>query len=104
VGSTYVYQGWVRELGAPAVQRSLELLDFLRLPDLTIVLDRPLPHSSFTFDRNDLFESEGLRTWQSIREGFLACAQRFGWSIVDAEGSVDEVSARVWELVEGIGA
>ncbi len=102
LASSYVYQGRMRGLGLSAVDQTLALLDFLSMPDLTIILDRPSPQGSFTFDRADLFETGGLDVWNVIREGFLECADRFGWSVVDAQGSVEQVAEKIWELVGGL--
>lgn len=73
-------------------------------PDLIILLDLPLEvarrrlHSA-TLDR---IEAGGDEFLERAQAGFrqLAAADPARWRVVDAGGSVDEVAARVWTVVE----
>jgi dTMP kinase len=106
--STRVYQGVVGAVPAVTVAALENLaLDGLK-PDLTLVLDLPaetgvtraaVRRGAETADR---FEREGLAIHEARRQGFLDLAKTEPTRIVviDAEGTADEVAARVWEEVE----
>ena len=73
-------------------------------PDLIILLDLPLEVArrrlrSATLDR---IEAGGDEFLERAQAGFrqLAAADPARWRVVDAGGSVDEVAARVWTVVE----
>jgi dTMP kinase len=52
----------------------------------------------------DRIEASGDDFHQRVELGFkaLADADPQRWTIIDGDGTVDEVAARVWEAVEGV--
>ena len=73
------------------------------MPDLTIVLDVPAEVAAARMTRPlDRMEQQGAAFHDRVRQGFLAEAARTPTEIVvvDATGSVDEVSERIRKVVE----
>lgn len=103
VDSSLAYQGTARGLGidlawsinAPAVDGCL--------PDLAIVLEiAPTIASARDLGPQDRIEVEGIALQHAVAEGYRELARRFPGRIalVPAEGSVDEVHARVMALMD----
>lgn len=75
-------------------------------PDLTLVFDLPVEVGlDRAFGRGlfeTRFESKGLAFHQKLRDGFLQVAERHPERcvVLDATGEVDDVSARLWAVVE----
>lgn len=76
-------------------------------PDLTLVLDLApelsLARTRARGDSEDRFEKKGLDYQQRVGAGFRALAARSPHShaLVDADGTVEEVAARIWQVVSG---
>ncbi len=104
--SSRVYQG----AGGGAPESLIEALDAAVVdgdqPDLTLVFDLPVDVGlERAFGRGlfeTRFESKGITFHQKLREGFLEVAQRHPdrCVVIDATGGVDEVSERLWTVVE----
>jgi dTMP kinase len=103
VPSSLVYQGVVRGLGVDTIE---ELSNFARgdhRPDIIICFDiddevaksrmKPEP---------DRMEREGDIFHQNVRDAYRALSQEYGWALVDASGSPEEVFAQVTDLIEPI--
>ena len=75
-------------------------------PDLTLVFDLPVEVGlERAFDRGlfeTRFESKGLAFHERLRKGFreVAAAHPERCVIIDADGDLDTVAARVWSVVE----
>ena len=75
-------------------------------PDLTLVFDLPVDVGlERAFGRGlfeTRFESKGVAFHQKLRDGFLDVAERHPdrCVVIDATGEVDEVSERLWAVVE----
>ena len=104
--STRAYQGAAG--GAdPALIAALEshILEATR-PDLTLIFDLPvavgLERAHARAGAEMRFESKGEAFHKRLREGFLAIArvEPERCAVIDAQGSEDEVAARVWGAVE----
>jgi len=104
--STRAYQGAAG--GAdPALIAALEshILEATR-PDLTLIFDLPvavgLERAHARAGAEMRFESKGEAFHERLREGFLAIArvEPERCAVIDAQGSEDEVAARVWGAVE----
>ncbi|MDR1396197.1 MAG: dTMP kinase [Desulfarculales bacterium] len=107
VDSCEVYQGISRGLGQPLVRRLHRLLLPPALwPGLTVLFDMPpeegLKRACLRVGENDRLESENLNFHRTVRQGFLAQAEREPGriKIVNALGSVKEVNSRLWETVQ----
>ncbi len=108
--SSMAYQGYGHDLGEDAVMRVQKsaLGDFE--PDLTIVLDLPvelgLARAGVRIEENscseDRFERMGVEFHEKLREGYLAIAKNnpARCKVIDASGSVDEVAALIWAVVQ----
>jgi dTMP kinase len=101
--SSMTYQGVGRGLGVEHVDGLSRFASADLEPDLTIVLD--LPHEvaaqrvSATPDR---MEQAGDNFHRAVREAYRSLARRYGWRVIDASGSRDDVATRVWAEVEPV--
>jgi dTMP kinase len=98
VDSSLAYQGVARGLGVEDVERvNLWATDGL-VPDLTIMLDLPITHSTARDGEADRMENEGELFQARVRRGLLDLAARdiHRYSLIDASGSVEEVADLVW--------
>ena len=122
--STTAYQGYGRRMPQSDVERINRMATQGVMPDLTFLLDcspvdglkrvgavqigLPLEADRPTeIGRADQagarrFEEESLDFHQRVRSGYLEIASREPdrWCVVDANGSVEEISVTVWERVE----
>lgn len=104
--SSRVYQG----AGGGTPESLIEALDDAVVngdqPDLTLVFDLPVEVGlDRAFGRGlfeTRFESKGLAFHQKLRDGFLQVAERHPERcvVLDANGEVEAVSARLWAVVE----
>ncbi|WP_413430709.1 dTMP kinase [Brevundimonas phoenicis] len=104
--SSRVYQG----AGGGVSESLIEALDAAVVdgdqPDLTLVFDLPVDVGlERAFGRGlfeTWFESKGVAFHQKLRDGFLDVAERHPdrCVVIDATGEVDEVSERLWAVVE----
>lgn len=104
--SSRVYQG----AGGGAPESLIEALDAAVVdgdqPELTLVFDLPVEVGlERAFGRGlfeTRFESKGMAFHQKLREGFLQVAARHPERcvVIDATGEVEEVSERLWRVVE----
>ena len=115
VDSTVAYQGAARGLGIDLVERLNEIAVAGFLPDLTVLL-RIDPEraeargqqrlAEGAADGADRFEGEGIEFQRLVAAAYDDLAARHGdrIAVVDAEGDVAEVHARVMEVVERVAA
>jgi len=103
--STRVYQGVTRGDLRETVD-ALHRLMIKREPDVTVLIDvdpeAALSRGLARQSGEDRFEDMGLAFQEKLRAGFLALAQEDPdrWRIVDGEGTMDEVAARVTEALK----
>ena len=96
---------------AYGVSNGLELEWLLQLetglpePDLVLLLDAsPTKLVPRRGDRKDSYE-RNISLQEKAREAYLGLAKRFGWSIVDADGGIEETSQGVISAVsQSLGA
>jgi len=108
IDATYAYQGGGRQLSVDAIRPLETLVLGPRRPDLTVLLDAPVEQALLRArHRNagaaaDRFESERTEFFERVRAVYLqrAAAEPGRIMVVDAGGSVDEVAARILELLE----
>ncbi len=104
--SSRAYQG----VGGGAPAGFIEALDAAIVgdtqPDLTLIFDLPVAIGlERAFGRGlfeTRFESKGLAFHERLRRGFLEIAARHPGRcrVIDADGDLDAVAARVWAAVE----
>jgi dTMP kinase len=104
--STRVYQGVAGAVDAAAVERVIGFATGGLEPDLTLVLDLPEAEGLERAAQRGgaaRFEAKGAAYHAAVRAGFRALA---GGRVrhVDAAGGVDNVAARVWDVVQGVTA
>ncbi|KQS56414.1 thymidylate kinase [Brevundimonas sp. Leaf363] len=103
--SSRAYQG----VGGGVAPAFIEMLDAAIVgddqPDLTLVFDLPvetgLARAMGRGAAETRFESKGMAFHQRLRDGFLAIAAMHPerCAVIDATGSVDKVSDRIWATV-----
>jgi dTMP kinase len=105
VDSSLAYQGAARGLGIDAVWEINRPGVEGCLPDLAVVLDVPVDVAAERdTGPDDRIESEGHALQEAVAAGYRQLAVRFPGrvAIVSGVGSVDDVHARVVELVEAL--
>jgi dTMP kinase len=99
--SSLVYQGVVRGLGVDVVEELNRAATGRAAPDLVVVLDVPdavaVARRGASADR---LESEGDAFHAAVRAAYRSLATARGWAVVDGEGDVETIAARVWSHVE----
>lgn len=107
IDSTIAYQGFGRAQGNSAVLAKIQgLIDAFisRVPDRTLWLDLPVAEGIERAGKRsaaDRFEQEAMAFFTRVHDGFAYMAAQAPERIVriDAAGSVDEVSARIWQAL-----
>jgi dTMP kinase len=104
--STRVYQGIAGGAGVALVDRLHEAVLGDLAPDLTLILDVPVPLGLRRRARAagaNRFERKDKAFHEKVREGFrtLAEAEPQRCCLIEATGTADEVAARVREIVAG---
>ena len=107
--STIAYQGYGRELDLAMVRSVIDIAVGDTRPDLTMLLTvapeisefrRALRQASLPFMR-DRIEEADRKFFERVNEGFAAIAAAEPQRVrgVEASGSVENVAAKIWELV-----
>ena len=114
--ATYAYQGGGRGMATADIDALVRIVHPQHQPDLTVLLDLPVAtgmaraHLRNGADGPDRFETERVDFFERVRQCYLDRAARepARFRIVDAGGTVDEVSAGVrtalHALLEAAGA
>ena len=105
--STIAYQGFGRAHGDEAVRAKIDTLigQFVtQLPELTLWMDLPVLEGMARAGKRsaaDRFEQQATEFFTWVHKGFsvLASEQPERIQRIDASGSADEVSVRVWQTV-----
>lgn len=107
--STLAYQGYGRRLDLKRVQSVVDIAVGETRPDMTVLLTvapevgeqrRALRQSTLPFMR-DRIEEEDRQFFERVDRGFaaLAAAEPGRFRVVEASGAMENVSARVWDVV-----
>ncbi len=108
--STTAYQGYGRELDLEKVKTVIDFAVGETRPDLTLLftvapeiseLRRAMRQSTLPFMRDRIEESD-RKFFQRVDQGFaaLAAAEPGRIKVVEASGSVENVFAKIWNLVQ----
>ena len=100
--STLAYQGYGRGLDLAELQAMMRFATCAIDPDLNLLLDIPLDLSERRLGSSlDRFEGTGDGFLDRVRAGYLTMAEAdpAGWAVIDGNGSVDDVAARVLAAV-----
>ncbi len=103
-GSTLAYQGYARGLDMDELSRISGWGAGGLEPDVVVLLDVPAEVAAARMRRRlDRMESAGDDFHRRVAEGYRVLAARDPdrWRVVDGSGTVDDVEARVWKVVEG---
>jgi len=106
--STVAYQGFGRAHGDSAVRAKIESLIrqfVVQLPELTLWLDLPVLEGMARANKRsaaDRFEQQATEFFTRVHQGFsvLASEQPERIQRIDASGSAEEVSQRIWQTVQ----
>jgi dTMP kinase len=107
--STVAYQGYGRQLDLKMVQTIIDVAVGETRPDMTLLLTvtrevselrRALRQSTLPFMRDRIEESD-RQFFERVDHGFatVAAAEPNRFHVVEASGSVENVSSRIWDLV-----
>ncbi len=96
VGSTFAYQGYGRGVEFDKLESIVNIAISKVMPDLTILYDLPSEEveSRLAGRSTDRIENEGKEFRKRVEQGYKALSKRFGWKVIDASGSIDEVANR----------
>lgn len=100
--STLAYQGYGRGLDLAELRTMMHFATGGIEPDLNLLLDVPLELATRRLGSSvDRFEGAGLGFLDRVRAGYLAMAEAdpAHWAVVNADGPVAEVAARVLSAV-----
>jgi dTMP kinase len=98
--STLAYQGVARDLGVATVERLSKWAAAGVVPDVVIVLDLPdAAAEERVSTHRDRFERAGAEFHARVRAAYRELSASHGWTLVDAEGTPDQVAARVLDAV-----
>ena len=101
--STLAYQGAARGLGVDEVERLSKWAAAGVVADVVIVLDLPDAVAEARVSRaRDRFERAGAEFHARVRAAYRDLAPSRGWLVVDADGSPDDVAARVLAAVSAV--
>jgi dTMP kinase len=105
--STYVYQGAGRGLPRETIRRMESIAVPDVKPDLTIILDLPaedgLKRTQARRHGETRFEQFDLDFHQRLRDAFRDIARHnpARCVLIDSSGPLEDVSAKIWRIVEG---
>ena len=103
--STMAYQGYVQGIGKDVVKSLDALVVGQTTPDLTIILDLPsqvgLSRAGARAGNEDRYEKMGDAFHAQLKEAFLDIAAQNSerCAVVSAEGSIEDVEARISAVV-----
>jgi dTMP kinase len=106
--ATYAYQGAGRGMSERDIERLETLVQGKRRPDLTLVLDVPVDVGMARSKKRDAgkardrFEREQAEFFERVRAGYLrrALEDPKRMTVIDAALPVDEVGARIIQVLE----
>ena len=106
--ATYAYQGAGRGISQDDIRYLETWVQGARRPDLTLLLDVPVEVGLARSRKRDVgkirdrFERERAEFFERVREGYLlrARADPDRMAVIDAVAPVDEVTARITEVLE----
>lgn len=100
VWSSIAYQGYGRGLEVEELLRINRWATTDVFPDVVVVLDvLPTVARSRTGAPRDRMEAAGDEFHRRVASAFERLAEERGWSVVDANDSIELVAARVWSAV-----
>jgi len=100
VPSSLVYQGVVRGLGVQEVKSLSGFACNGHVPDIVLCFDlQDDLAKSRAKDSPDRMEREGEEFHQQVRDAYRSLSEEFKWSVVDANGSEDQVFERIKDLI-----
>jgi dTMP kinase len=101
--SSLTYQGVARGIGVEMVVQLSRWAARNREPDVVVVLDVPdeIAEARVAAER-DRLERAGAEFHAKVRAAYRDLAADFGWVVLDAQGTPEEVARRVWEAVERV--
>jgi dTMP kinase len=91
-------EGFAEEIAYPAVEAALQAIAPTALICLQASVETLTKHK-MQRDNSDHFERQSLDFHQKVIDGYAAAEKRIQVTMVDAEGTVDEVYARIMATI-----
>lgn len=100
VPSSLVYQGIVRRLGVEEVKALSDFACNGHQPDIVLCFDLNDDLARSRAKGNpDRMEREGEDFHQQVRDAYRDLSKKYSWSVIDANGTEEEVSNRINDLI-----
>lgn len=101
VASSLAYQGMAMGLGANKVEALYYLVAEDFKPDLTLLLDVPVPagQARITARQLDRYERQPAAFHEQLRQAYLTLSRQPDWVVVDAAQAAEPVAAAIWQQV-----
>lgn len=105
IGSTIAYQGYGKNIDCDLINSLNEVATGGLKPDLTLWLDLPLDECAARRkargnDDDDADAPEDRAFFERVHAGYLAQSAQPGWFRINASGSAEDVSDRIWAVVQ----
>lgn len=106
VDSSIAYQGYGRKLGPDVIAKLNELAVNGAVPNLTILLDVSIENGQNRRDKSfkpkDRLDLQQKEFYERVHEGYLTLARKDPkrYVIIDANRSIEAVSADIWKTVK----
>ncbi|MDR3126853.1 MAG: dTMP kinase [Rickettsiales bacterium] len=100
--TTFAYQGYAHGLGIERMEELHRIAFGGMMPDLTVLFDVPEDAAYGTLTEMNVFEREGSDWLKKGLFGFRELAGRYParYRVINARGTIPEVTGRIMEIVE----
>ena len=99
--STLAYQGYGRDINLEIIKNIESIVCQGEHPDLTIFLEISAEESILRRKNlvPDRIESEGIKFWQKVNEGFKIIAKEKNWKVISASQNIKTISNQIKETL-----
>lgn len=102
--SSVAYQGYGLDQDITWIRRINQWVAADLLPDLTFCLDQD-PQTALQRTQGDRIEQRALEYYAKVRQGYqsIAAEEPERFHIINAEGTIEQVFQRIWQIIERRG-
>jgi len=102
--SSVAYQGYGLDQDITWIRRINQWAAADLLPDLTFCLDQD-PQTALQRTQGDRIEQRALEYYAKVRQGYqsIAAEEPERFHIINAEGTIEQVFQRIWQIIERRG-